>query len=98
MKKTAPGKFGATNKPRTCLWCGGRLYSRCSDRWLKRNLVTRANEVSSPISGEQWVREHYAMFHGLYGKHDGLFCSDKCAIEFGSAAARNGYRFKPEAQ
>jgi hypothetical protein len=34
------------------------------------------------------------MWKDHYGKHDGLFCTDGCAIAFGCEAARFGYRFE----
>lgn len=90
-------EFNATNEPRTCLWCGRKLHRQCSDRWLAQALARakRTGEVSGPLTGEQWARGYHQQFHNLFGKHDGLFCTDGCAISFGVTAARKGYRFQP---
>jgi hypothetical protein len=90
--------FGATNQPRTCLWCGAKLRSLDSPRTLAKR-IERARKYRNvnQDAAEAEVRRLHEKWKDHYGKHDGLFCTDACAIAFGCEAARYGYRFEPRA-
>jgi len=89
--------FKATNAAGTCLWCGVRLRPQSTERGLKRDLAAYARLYGEPAAGGGRNTVERLQRHdrdcNMFGKHDGLFCTDACAIAFGIAAAGTGLRF-----
>jgi hypothetical protein len=92
--------FNASNEPRTCLWCGARLYAVSSEKSLKRDLLNYETLFRSNPDRREHLKQERIAYHervkGQYGKHANIFCTDKCAIAFAVAAVHNGYRFTPK--
>jgi hypothetical protein len=92
--------FHATNAAGTCLWCGVKLRAQSTERGLKRDLAAYAKLYGEPArnGGRYTVARLQAhdRLCNVFGKHDGCFCTDGCAIAFGVTAARRGYRFQPQ--
>lgn len=87
--------FGATNEPRTCLWCGARLVQRMdhnAEEWTKYMAeATRDSRQGKPLKD----RRIRGIPTGTYGEDgDGLFCRVRCGYQFGRAMAQLGRRFK----
>jgi len=91
--------FNATNAAGTCLWCGAILRRQSTEAGLKRDLAAIAKVYLVPASRDREtvarLQRHDRDCNKL-GKHDGCFCTDRCAVKFGVAAARTGYRFGPQ--
>ena len=88
--------FNATNAAGSCLWCGVPLRPQSTEAGLTATLAEIARIYLVPESRERElaaVRRRHDERKDKRGKHDGLFCTDGCAIAFGVAAAGTGLRF-----
>ena len=77
--------FGATNEPRTCLWCGAKLRQNKTWAMVRRSTERshRTDDIRTP--------------NGTYGwEGNGFFCTLRCGEAFGKAFASMGRRLKPK--
>jgi hypothetical protein len=83
--------FNPSNLAGTCLWCGRTIPNRSPERSLAMRI--RKAEKLGPrfVKDVLEFHEHYKGRPG--GNGTGYFCTGTCAEMFGSAAARDGYRF-----